>query len=130
MLFRSKLDIHKRVYFAELNLNDILPLKKKSKVFSELAAFPSSERDWTVTLKENVPIASVTQAIERTKSPSLESFYLLDLYTSDQLGKDRKNATFRFCYRDPSKTLAFEVIEKEHHKLTHSVAEKLRDCIL
>lgn len=125
-----KLDIHQRVFFAELNLNDILPLKKKSKNFSELTAFPSSERDWTVTLKENVPIATILQAIERTKSPYLEQFYLLDLYTSDQLGKDRKNATFRLSYRDPSKTMAFEVVEQEHQKLTHSVAEKLRDCLL
>ena len=125
-----KLDIHQRVFFAELNLNDILALKKKGKNFSGLAAFPSSERDWTVTLKENIPIATIAQAIERTKSPYLEHFYLLDLYTSDQLGKDRKNATFRLSYRDPSKTMAFEVIEQEHQKLTHSVAEKLRDCLL
>ncbi len=125
-----KLDIQQRVYFAELNLNDILLLKKKGKNFSELAAFPSSERDWTLTLKENIPIAQIAQAIERTKSPYLEHFYLLDLYTSDQLGKDRKNATFRLCYRDPSKTMAFEVVEQEHQKLTHSVAEKLRDCLL
>ncbi len=125
-----KLDIHQRVYFAELNLNEILALKKKGKVFSELAAFPSSERDWTLTLKENVPIATIMQAIERTKSPYLEHFYLLDLYTSDELGRDRKNATFRFKFRDPSKTMAFEVVEQEHQKLTHSVAEKLRDCLL
>ncbi len=125
-----KLDIHQRVFYAELNLNDILALKKKGKNFSELAAFPSSERDWTITLKENVPITTITQAIERIKSPYLEHFYLLDLYTSDQLGKDRKNATFRLSYRDPSKTMAFEVVEQEHQKLTHSVAEKLRDCLL
>ena len=70
------------------------------------------------------------QAIERTKSPYLEHFSLLDLYTSDELGRDRKNATFRFKFRDPSKTMAFEVVEQEHQKLTHSVAEKLRDCLL
>ncbi len=125
-----KLDIHQSVYFAELNLNDILQLKKKGRLFSELAAFPSSERDWTVTLKENVPILTITQAIERTKSPFLEHFYLLDLYTSEQLGTDRKNATFRLRYRDPTKTMAFEAVEQEHQKLTHSVAEKLRDCLL
>jgi phenylalanyl-tRNA synthetase beta chain len=125
-----KLDIQQRVYFAELNLNDMLPLKKKGRIFSELAAFPSSERDWTMTLKENVPITTIIQAIERTKSPYLEHFYLLDLYTSDQLGKDRKNATFRLSYRDSSKTMAFEAVEQEHQKLTHSVAEKLRDCLL
>ena len=89
-----KLDIHHRVFFAELNLNDILLLKKKGNNFSELALFPSSERDWTITLKENIPITTITQAIERTKSPYLEHFYLLDLYTSDQLGKDRKKCDF------------------------------------
>jgi phenylalanyl-tRNA synthetase beta chain len=110
-------------------LNDILPLKKKTRQFSELAAFPSSERDWTLTLKESAPMAQVLQAIERIKSPYLEHFYLLDIYTSDQLGKDKKNVTFRFVYRDHAKTMAFEVVEQEHQKLTHSVAEKLRDCL-
>jgi phenylalanyl-tRNA synthetase beta chain len=126
----AQFDLHQPIYFAELNLNDVLPLKKKDRLFSELAAFPSSERDWTMTLKENVPMSNVMQAIERTKSPFLENFYLLDLYTSDQLGKDRKNATFRFIYRDSGKTMDFETVEQEHHKLTHSVAEKLRDCLL
>jgi phenylalanyl-tRNA synthetase beta chain len=125
-----KLDIQQRVYFAELNLHEILPLKKKNKVFSELSSFPSSERDWTLTLKENVPMATILQAVERTRSPYLEHFYLLDLYTSEQLGKDRKNATLRLRYRDPAKTLSFEAVEQEHQKLTHSVAEKLRDCLL
>jgi phenylalanyl-tRNA synthetase beta chain len=125
-----KLDIHQRVYFAELNLSDLLPLKKKDKNFTELSAFPSSERDWTLTVKDNVPIATLLHSIEKTKSPFLEQFYLLDLYTSDELGKDRKNVTFRFSYRDPSKTMAFEVVDQEHQKLTHSVAEKLRDCLL
>jgi len=125
-----KLDIQQRVYFAEINLHEILPLKKKGRSFSELSAFPSSERDWTLTLKENVPMSTVLQTVERTKSPYLEHFYLLDLYTSEQLGKDRKNATLRFRYRDPAKTLSFEAVEQEHQKLTHSVAEKLRDCLL
>ena len=124
-----KFDLHERVYFAEINLNDILPLKKKGHRFSELAPFPCSERDWTVTLKETTPMASLFQAIDRTKSPYLENFYLLDVYTSDQLGKDKKNVTFRFVYRDPAKTMAFEVVEQEHQKITHSVAEKLRDCL-
>lgn len=124
-----KMGIHQRVFFAELNLNDILTLKKKGKNFSELALFPSSQRDWTITLKENVPISTIEQAIEKTKSPYLEHFYLLDLYTSDQLGKDRKNATFRLSYRDPSKTMAFEVVEQEHQKLTHSVASQLQNFI-
>jgi phenylalanyl-tRNA synthetase beta subunit len=74
-------------------------------------------------------MAQVLQAIERTKSPYLEHFYLLDIYTSDQLGKDKKNVTLRFVYRDPAKTMDFEVVEQEHQKLTHSVAEKLRDCL-
>ena len=112
-----------------MNLNDILPLKKKTHQFSELAAFPSSERDWTVTLKESAPMAQILHIIEQTESPHLEHFYLLDIYTSDLLGKNKKNITFRFIYRDPLKTMAFEVVEQEHQKLTHSVAEKLRDCL-
>ncbi len=121
----AKFDIPSRLFFAELNLNDILPLKKKAVEYSQLPTFPSIVRDWTVTLKESLPIHVVLQTIAKIKSPLLAEFYLFDLYTSEQLGKEHKNVTFRFVYQSPTKTLDDETVKQEHEKLTHSVAEKL-----
>ena len=123
------LGIGQRTYFAELNLNDLLPLCKKEHKFVDIAPYPGSQRDWTITLKDSVPIETVFDAVRGLKPQLLEKISLLDLYKSQQIGKDRKNATFRFFYRDLQQTLSLEQVEKVHAFLTEEVAKKLKDSI-
>jgi phenylalanyl-tRNA synthetase beta chain len=119
------LDLSKRVYFAEINLHDLFPFKKSESHFSPPSPYPGSERDWTVTLKNDLPIARVFHAIQTTPSRFLEKFLLLDLYKSDEIGKDKKNVTFRFTYRDPQGTIGLETVEREHESLLQEVINKL-----
>jgi phenylalanyl-tRNA synthetase beta chain len=124
-----KFDISVPLYFAELNLNDTLPLKKNPSLYSQLPLFPASVWDWTITLKQSVPFQTVLQTITQEKSPLLEDFYLFDLYKSETLGIDHYNATFRFVYRDCTKTLEDETVKREHEKITQSVAKNLQNHI-
>lgn len=120
----KKIDIDKPLFFAQLNLNTLLVSQRADVSFQGLAHYPSSERDWTVTVKESVQTGQLVQAIKGVHSPLLEKITLLDLYKSDQIGKDRKNVTFRLVYRDPTKTIAMETIEKEHARITEQVAKQ------
>jgi phenylalanyl-tRNA synthetase beta chain len=121
----EKLDIGQRVYFAEWNLNELFSHLSKTENVIDPPLYPGSERDWTVTLKDEVPIQRVFDVIYRMPSRLLEKVSLLDLYKSDQIGKDKKNATFRFFYRDIERTLAFETVEREHARIIQTVAEAL-----
>lgn len=119
------LGIDQRVYYAELNLHDLLRLKRKELHAVPIAQFPGSERDWTITLEEKVPIGKILSEIQSFPSTLLENVFLLDLYKSDKIGKDRKNATFRLQYRDPKRTIEYQEVEDEHHRLLQYIAEKL-----
>ena len=121
----AKIDIPQRVYFAEINLNELLPLVPRHVKTADLTQFPGSERDWTITVKDELPIDAILGALRSVPSRLLEKITLLDLYKSEQIGKDRKNATFRFLYRDMEKTIAFETVEREHARITTAAAEKL-----
>lgn len=123
----QEFSISQKVLFAELNLDDILSLKNQGISYSPIPNFPSSERDWTITVKEEISLKTVSEAIITAKSPFLESFYLLDLYHSPYLGEGLKNLTLRFVYRDLKQTLSFDTVETEHQRLTHSVAQKLQN---
>jgi len=125
----KELGVDQKVYFAELQLNDLLSLKKNIPVVKEPPSFPGSARDWTITLAEKMPIGTILHAIKSYSSPILENVYLLDLYKSDKIGKNRKNATFRFQYRDPKKTIEYEDVEKAHKELTEHLAEKFADVV-
>jgi phenylalanyl-tRNA synthetase beta chain len=129
-LHAAELGIESRVYFAELSLHELLLLKKKTVKMEPIPLYPGSERDWTVTLKDTAPISLLFAAIEEVASPFLEEARLLDLYKSEKIGKDKKNATLRFFYRDKQKTIEADLVEKEHARLVSEVARKLQDHVL
>jgi phenylalanyl-tRNA synthetase beta chain len=126
----AALEIIHRVYYAELNLHELFSLKRPEHHFLPFVRFPGSERDWTLSLTLETPIQAVFEAIQSTPSRFLEKLLLLDLYKSAQIGKNRKNATLRFYYRDPHKTIALEAVEKEHARLVQEVAKKLHDHLI
>ena len=126
----TELDLSQRVFFAELNLHSLLELSPTKIQVQDLPLMPASERDWTMTIRKDIQVADVLFCMQNLASHLLEKVFLLDLFESDKLGNDRKNATWRFVYRDKMKTLDFETVEKEHANLIQRVAEKLGDCIL
>ena len=122
----ARIDVSQPVFFAELNLHELIPFVPKQWKVADLSPFPGSERDWTVTLNDELPIEDVLHVLRSVPSRLLERVTLLDLYKSEQIGKDKKNATFRFFYRDIEKTIAYEAVEKEHARMISAAAEKLK----
>ena len=121
----AKIDVSQRIFFAEVQLHELMPLMPEEWKVADLPQFPGSERDWTVTLNEHLPIDEILCSLRSVPSRLLEKIILLDLYKSEQIGKDRKNATFRFFYRDKEKTIAYETVEHEHTRITAAVMQKL-----
>lgn len=127
-----ELGIEQSVYFAEINLNDLYPLvKKQRQTFQSIppSQFPGSTRDWTITLPDRLPIAALLRAAQTASSPLLEKIELIDLYKSDKIGKDRKNATFRLTYRALQRTVEFQEVEQEHLRLMEHIQEQLRGSL-
>ena len=112
----EKLDIKQRIYYAELNLQSLLPLVKGEHQMKPIPQFPASERDWTIPLPLDASMQIIFNAIADAQSPLLEKKELIDLFIAE-----KKNATFRFTYRDPYKTISFEEVEKEHARLMQKI---------
>jgi len=120
----EKFDIKQRVLYAEVNLSSLLKLIKHGPKMEALPVYPSSERDWTVSLKDDLSFSEIEKALSSINSKLLEKASLLDVFTSEKLG-DSKNVTLRFIYRDSQKTLSYDEVEKEHQKLTFQIEQKL-----
>lgn len=117
-----RLDVTQRILFAEINLHDLFQSRQAEALkMRPLPVYPGSDRDWTVTLREEVPVEKVFAAIRALASPYLEEVSLLDVYRSDKLGKDLKNVTFRFVYREKDKTIDQATVDAEHQRLIHLV---------
>lgn len=126
----EELSIRGEAFFSEFNLQTLQKIQNKKQRLQKLSVYPSSERDWTLTLSHEVPIADVYDAIKKAQCTKLEQVQLIDLYTSDELGDDKKNVTFRFSYRDSSKTISMEEVEEEHKKIIEITTDLLQDYII
>lgn len=120
-----RLDVNERIYFAELNLHDLFQVRQVDYVMKDLPIYPSSERDWTVTVKENVPIQHLLDIIHQISSTLLKKVSLVGIYRSEKLGSDVKNVTLRFIYRDEQKTIAQEAVDHEHARVMQETITKL-----
>ncbi len=119
----AKLDIKQRLLYAEINLHHLLTLRKEHLQMHSIPKFPASERDWTISIPLNLPMQTLFLAIQSARPPLLEKAELVDLYIPE--GSEKKNASFRFTYRDLAKTVSFEEVEEQHRLLMESVTQTI-----
>jgi phenylalanyl-tRNA synthetase beta chain len=124
---QKRLDVNQRILFAELNLHDMFRVRTPEQKLQALPIFPSSERDWTLTLNAETLIDDVLMKIRCIPSDLLEKVYLLDMYRSDKLGRNKMNATFHFVYRDKQKTIEQETVDAEHNRIVEEVLHLLKN---
>ncbi|MDE3046358.1 MAG: phenylalanine--tRNA ligase subunit beta [Verrucomicrobiota bacterium] len=117
----AKLDIKQRVYYAELNAHHLQQHSGEIAKMAPLPQFPSSERDWTLSLDPAMNIAEFFTAADSIKPPLLEKFELIDLFRAP----NKNNITFRFTYRDRSKTISFEEVEQAHTHFVQQMSQLL-----
>lgn len=124
-----RLDMPQRLFFGEFNLHDLMKVVKRQVKMQELPLYPGSERDWTITVNEMIAFSELLSYIRLVTAPLLQNVILLDIYRSEKLGKEWKNVTIRFVYRDPLKTLEQEMVDNEHQHVTSEVVKRLGNHI-
>lgn len=118
----KQLDIKEEVYFAEVDMDTLLEKYQEKKLFEKLSTQPSSERDLTLTLDRKVLMKDIFDKIDQSSPDILEKAYITDLFEGEKIGKEKKNITIRFVYRDPIRTLSFEEVEKAHQELIKTIS--------
>ncbi len=113
-----RLDVPQRILFAEIDLHELIRSRKGTPVMQPLPIYPSSERDWTIKLKDTLTIDKALTAIRSIPSELLEEVALLDVYRNEKLGPEFQNVTFHFVYRDKQKTVSQEGVDAEHVRIT------------
>ncbi|MBS0622866.1 MAG: phenylalanine--tRNA ligase subunit beta [Verrucomicrobia bacterium] len=118
-------DVEIATFVATLSLMDLKLKRQNEPKMRPLPLFPASQRDWTITLDEQIAYGAILDAIEKTRSRLLQKVSLLDIYRSAAIGEGKKNVTLRFLYRDARKTLSVEAVEAEHARIVRGVQQTL-----
>jgi phenylalanyl-tRNA synthetase beta chain len=107
--------------YAEIDLFLLSRVAEERRVVAP-SPYPGSDRDWTLTVREEVPVQTILDA---ACAKLLQKVSLTAIYRSDTIGEGWKNVTFRFRYRDDRKTIAAQTVEKEHARVVKMVSDQL-----
>ena len=106
-----------KVYAAVLDFNTLLKNTVKEKTYHKMPRFPATARDLALTCDRDLPVNQIEKAIKSAAPKILESVTLFDVYTGEQIDKDKKSVAYNIVLRAHDRTLTDDETENAVNKI-------------
>ena len=127
---QKRLDMPQKLFFAEISLEDLLQKISIDRRISLPSPYPSSERDWTICIRQDISFKSIEKAILSTKPAILSRVFLHDIYRGAHIREGYHNMTLRFIYQSGQQTLSQESVDQAHAALQDHFYKTFPEAIL
>ena len=118
-------DIEQKVYYADLDWNQLLKQNKQYKaVINDLPKYPEVKRDFALLVDKTVEFADLARAAFATEKKLLKNVYLFDVYEGKNLEAGKKSYALSFILQDAENTLKDTQIENIMNRMKATFEEK------
>jgi len=115
-------DLKSSVFFAEIYLDNLLPIARSAKVkFRELSKFHPVRRDLALILDKTVKYEEIVKAAKQAAGNNLKEVNLFDVYEGEKIGKEKKSYAVSFTFSDEQKTLTDFEIDQLMNKISETL---------
>lgn len=97
-----------RAAAVEIDLDLLMKHTRDVTPGPDFSTYPQAKEDVALVVGDDVTSADVEAALREGAGELLESIRLFDVYTSEQLGADKKSLAFALRFRAPDRTLTEE----------------------
>jgi len=118
-------DLTDKTFTAEINLDTLARYADLKKKFKGIPKYPSVKRDISLIAPKGVTFDKITAVVSAKGGKFVERVELLDRYAGKQIPDGHQGLAFRIEYRDKTRTLTSEEIDKVHFAIRDSLVEKL-----
>ena len=118
--YANEFSLDQKINICTLNLDLLRPSSQKIK-YQEISKFPSSRRDLSMILDENVSFDDIKNLAYKEENKILKEINLFDEYKDKKIGKDKKSFAISFTFNDSKKTLTDKVIDKIMTRLSEKI---------
>lgn len=115
----------KETYVFELDLQQLLTLKKKDREYKVISKFPSITRDIAILVDENIEHATIKHLIDKNGGKQLVDITLFDVYSGKNVLPGKKSMAYTLTYQDVNKTLIDEEVNKAFDKVVKVLINEL-----
>lgn len=104
------------VIYAEIEIENIEKIyKNKIQTYEHVARFPAVKRDISIVVDKTIKFEKIEKIIKHIMKDGniLKEWSLFSVYESEKLGAGKISYSFRLTYRDNTKTLKDEEVNKD-----------------
>ena len=112
------------IYVLELSI-DKLNIKTKQVKFKPASKLPSITKDLAFIVDKNVTSEEVEKLIKKSGSRMLTNIEVFDVYTGENVDKDKKSIAYKLTFTDMDKTLTDEEVMNVFNKIIDDVTSKM-----
>lgn len=91
--------------------------------YKPLPKYPAIQRDLAIVVSKEIEAEALMKNIRENAGKLLESLTLFDVYTGEQIGKEKKSLAFSLTYRSNEKTLTDDEVSKVHEKVLEALKQ-------
>lgn len=113
------------VFYAELEFEKALELKKKSVSFQEISKYPEVRRDLSMILDKTVSFDTVKEVSLKVNRKLIKDINVFDVYEGEQIGVDKKSYSVSYILQDANDTLTDKTIDGLMNKLMSTYENEL-----
>lgn len=118
-------DIKDKVYGLELDCEKILNMISLGKHFTEPIRYPSSLRDISIVIGNEISNNSIVSSITESAGSLLKKVQLIDRYTGGQIPDGKISLTYRLEYQDVSRTLEEKEVQEAQERVVRALEHDL-----
>ena len=118
--YANDFSLDQRINICTLNLDLLRPSSQKVK-YQEISKFPSSRRDLSMILDEDISFQDIKNLAFKEEKKILKEINLFDEYKDKKIGKGKKSFAISFTFNDPKKTLTDQVIDNIMTRLSEKI---------
>ena len=122
--YTKEFSLEQKIHILNLDLDQI-KLKPLNIKHQELSKFPSSRRDLSMILNDDISFESIEDLAFKLENKILLDVNLFDEYKGKNIEDNKKSFAVSFTFNDSKKTLTDKVIDKIMEKLTEKYKTEL-----
>ena len=117
------------IYICEINLDTLLKNKVSKLKYKEISKFPKVEKDLAFITDKDMEAIELINAIKKSGGKLLKDIKVFDVYTGENIDKDKKSIAFNLVFEDNTKTLSDDEVMEVFNKIIDNVT-KTKNVIL
>ena len=120
----DRYNLKQTVFLFEMDLELLGQRMPDSKKMAPIARFPSTSRDITVIVDQDVESRALLDTVAQFGEALVEELFLFDVFAGDPIPQGSKSVSIRVVYRSPERTLEDETVNQIHHRLTQRLIDE------